>query len=212
MPPPLVVTLENKLQKSMSSGPVMGKQMVSHTWWPNHQGWGRTRDLAELDHFGLYERDDQLPRDKIMDHRWRSNVTKDRSSSQKFGPLTSPPGKAELDDRKCFQEAWVGQVTKSVPSWASKQVRPTHYYDSMNWKLDKYGLTKRADYSLATKDRTRAMSFNLSKADRFDAPKLFGRDYTRSGSSCRLNHQSLRDADAKRDGWKSPSAKVSRFS
>eukprot|EP00933_Yihiella_yeosuensis_P040984 TRINITY_DN35416_c0_g1_i1.p1 TRINITY_DN35416_c0_g1~~TRINITY_DN35416_c0_g1_i1.p1 ORF type:complete len:204 (-),score=24.70 TRINITY_DN35416_c0_g1_i1:110-721(-) len=202
MPPPsLTVSCENKLRKSESAGPILGKQNVSGIWWPNHQGWGRTRDLADLDQNFQFDRNDNLPRDKCMDSRARSLTTKDRGLANKFGPRQDPPGQQELDKRKCFDECWMGQIFKSCPSWTSNQARPTHYYDFKHWKLDANNLTQRADYSIASRDRSKYQSFNLGKSDRYDYPKLFSKDYTKSGCSLRLNSYSAKPA------WKSPNSK-----
>mmetsp|Transcript_1423 Transcript_1423/g.3193 ORF Transcript_1423/g.3193 Transcript_1423/m.3193 type:complete len:209 (+) Transcript_1423:113-739(+) len=192
--PNIVVQLENKLSRSASAGPIMGPTSVSSVWWPNHQNWGRTRDLAELDHHSKYDRNDSLHSFKCTDDRFRSVSSKDRSSTQKFAP-----GKDDIEDKKIFDECWMGQIFKSVPSWAASPCRPTHFHDYMNWKLDKYKLTARPEYSLTTNDRTKKQSFDLSRSDRFLYPKQFSKDFSRSGGS--LNRWSTVHE------WKNPDAK-----
>lgn len=194
--PNLVVSLENRLSRSLSAGPIMGQQTVTGMWWHGPHHVARTKELRDVDHYSLNDRNDALPHSKCTDHRFRSLSTKDRSGKQKFGP-----GAVDAEKGKDFDECWTGQVCKSVPSWASRQARPTHFYDHMGWKLDKYGLDKRSEHSFTTKDRSKSQSFNMSKTERFYYPKLFSKDYSKTGST--LNRFSNAHT------WKSASAKDS---
>lgn len=179
--PGLVTSLENRLDRGLSSGPILGKANPSHVWWPGPQQWGKNRDNPELDHYGIWDRRDDHPFSRCTDSRFRSVATKDRSKTAKFGPSAT-----DLDNQRDRAKGWCGQVTKSVPSWAA-DARPTHYHEEMNWKLDRYGLTKKLDHSFTTSDTSRSQSFHMirSKTDRFAYPRLFSKDYSKTG--CTLN-------------------------
>lgn len=184
--PPLVVGFENKLERALSA------PGGSHIWWPSPSNWGRSRDNADVDHYELHDRDDRNAVSRCADSRRRSLATADRTGKQKFGPNAH-----DIAKRRDYDEGWSGQVQKSLPSWASRTARPESYYDHMNWKLDRYDLAKRPDFSLTTRDQSRQMDFNLSKAERFTGQKLFGKDYTRTGSGLNSRYSDVHT-------WKAP--------
>merc|ERR1712048_1545877 len=83
--PSHVANKEFKLQKSLSSGAILGRP--NQLWWPNHQGWGVTRDLAEgPDPHRIHDCDGYTR--KCMDRRFHELAARDHptKSFQKFGP------------------------------------------------------------------------------------------------------------------------------
>lgn len=169
--PGLVTSLENKLERSLSA------PGGSHIWLPHFSSWGRLRDNPGVDQYNLHDRDDQNGVGRVSDSRSRSIATADRTGKQKFGPNSK-----DIDKKRDYDEGWGGQAQKSLPSWASRTARPESYFDHKNWKLDRYDLAKRPDFSLTTRDQSRQMDFNLSTAERFGGQRQFGKDYTRTGS------------------------------
>mmetsp|Transcript_75590 Transcript_75590/g.130860 ORF Transcript_75590/g.130860 Transcript_75590/m.130860 type:complete len:198 (-) Transcript_75590:109-702(-) len=175
MAPSHVENLESRLNRSLSSGPVLGRP--NQLWWPGPQEWGKTRELvAGPDAYHVCDADGRSR--SCSDSRFRSLAARDLSSVQKFGANAR-----DIEEgRGTEYSAWHSQVQKSYPSWAAMPSRVDGANPERNWKLDAYGAWGRR--SDLVKDRSRAQSFNLLKdtSRRFNYPKQFGKDYSRVGS------------------------------
>lgn len=161
---------EFRLNKSLSSGPMLGKP--NQLWWPNHQAWGFTRDLAKgPDSYFMHDRDGH-PSRPCLDKRFRSLSATDTTNFNKFGPTETDFAK----NRVPAKEGYLGMVMKSHTSWAAHPARIADQTDPhRTWVLDKsklYGKDK-----LEERCPTRLDKFTTQSAPRFHYVKLFGRDY-----------------------------------
>eukprot|EP00927_Polykrikos_kofoidii_P019001 TRINITY_DN18852_c0_g1_i1.p1 TRINITY_DN18852_c0_g1~~TRINITY_DN18852_c0_g1_i1.p1 ORF type:complete len:252 (+),score=16.18 TRINITY_DN18852_c0_g1_i1:96-758(+) len=115
-------------------------------------------------------------KDQCGDSRMRSLSACDQTTFLKFGPT-----QRDFDaGRVPTKEAHMSLLLKSRPSWAVHPVRLDSFMPQRNWTLDTYKLHGRQ--TLGTTDSSRRAEFGLSSASRWHYPKLFGMDYSRTGS------------------------------
>lgn len=195
MAPSHVENLETRLNRSLSSGPVLGRP--NQLWWPGPQEWGRTRELvAGPDAYHVCDCDGRVR--KITDSRFRSLAGRDLSSMQKFGANA----RDREEGRGVEYQSWHNQVLKSYPSWAALPARVDGENPDRNWKLDAYGAwSRRSDL---VKDKSRMQSFDMQPLERFKYPKQFGKDYSRVG--CGLNSYDRVFKSQRGKGNRAPSA------
>mmetsp|Transcript_60225 Transcript_60225/g.132389 ORF Transcript_60225/g.132389 Transcript_60225/m.132389 type:complete len:172 (-) Transcript_60225:121-636(-) len=139
------------------------KKDGTHVWWGGPQDVGKKRELAELDPYQMFDRNQSASR-KCVDTRWRQINVLDSTRKAQFGP--SPKDIERGGARAQLREA-----------------RPEMTSSPLSFKLDPYGA--RLGNTFTVGDHSRRFVFPPPRNDRFVSTRMFAKDFTHAG--CKTN-------------------------